>query len=63
MVGQERSLLSLLGTRAFGLEAAAAALTDIVAFGLTKAAANFAAGALSYRYGRRHRRYRRTPRE
>jgi MFS family permease len=53
MVGQERSLLSLLATQVFGLAAVSAALTYIVAFGLTKAATNFAAGALADRYGRK----------
>jgi MFS family permease len=53
MVGQERSLLSLLATQAFGLAAVSAALTYIVAFGLTKAATNFLAGALADRYGRK----------
>jgi MFS family permease len=53
MVGQERSLLSLLATRTFGLAAVSAALTYIVAFGLTKAATNLLAGALADRYGRK----------
>jgi MFS family permease len=53
MVGQERSLLSLLATQVFGLAAVSAALTYVVAFGLTKAATNFLAGALSDRYGRK----------
>ena len=53
MVGQERSLLSLLATQVFGLAAVSAALTYIVAFGLTKAAMNFLAGALADRYGRK----------
>jgi MFS family permease len=53
MVGQERSLLSLLATQVFGLAAVSAALTYIVAFGLTKAATNFLAGALADRYGRK----------
>jgi MFS family permease len=52
MVGQERSLLSLLATQVFGLAAVSAALTYIVAFGLTKAATNFLAGTLADRYGR-----------
>jgi MFS family permease len=52
MVGQERSLLSLLATEVFGLAAVSAALTYIVAFGLTKAATNFLAGTLADRYGR-----------
>jgi MFS family permease len=53
MVGQERSLLSLLATEVFGLAAVSAALTYIVAFGLTKAATNFVAGTLCDRYGRK----------
>jgi MFS family permease len=53
MVGQERSLLSLLATRTFGLAAVSAALTYIVAFGLTKAATNFLAGTLADRHGRK----------
>jgi MFS family permease len=53
MVGQERSLLSLLAAQVFGLAAVSAALTYIVAFGLTKAATNFAAGTLADRYGRK----------
>ena len=53
MVGQERSLLSLLATETFGLAAVSAALTFIVAFGLTKAATNFLAGTLADRYGRK----------
>jgi MFS family permease len=53
MVGQERSLLSLLATETFGLAAVSAALTYIVAFGLTKAATNFLAGALADRFGRK----------
>ena len=53
MVGQERSLLSLLATQAFGLAAVSAALTYIVAFGVTKAATNFLAGTLADRYGRK----------
>jgi MFS family permease len=53
MLGQERSLLSLLGTQVFGLAAVTAALTYIVAFGLTKAATNFLAGTLADRYGRK----------
>jgi MFS family permease len=53
MVGQERSLLSLLATGVFGLAAVSAALTYIIAFGLTKAATNFLAGALADRHGRK----------
>lgn len=53
MVGQERTVLPLIAGEVFGLEGMTAALTFIVAFGLTKAATNFAAGALSDRYGRK----------
>ena len=53
MVGQERTVLPLLATEVFGLQGLTSALTFIVAFGLTKAVTNFAAGALSDRYGRR----------
>jgi MFS family permease len=53
MVGQERSLLSLLATKVFGLATVSAALAYIVAFGLTKAATNFLAGTLADRYGRK----------
>jgi MFS family permease len=53
MIGQERTVLPLLGTRVFHLHAFSAALTFIVAFGVVKAATNFAAGTLSDRYGRK----------
>jgi MFS family permease len=53
MVGQERSLLTLLATQVFGLAAVSAALTYIVAFGLSKAATNLLAGTLADRYGRK----------
>jgi len=53
MIGQERTVLPLLAQRGFGLSAVAAALTFVVAFGLTKPIANFAAGAMSDRLGRR----------
>jgi len=53
MVGQERTVLSLLAAETFHLEAVSAALTYIVAFGIVKALTNFFAGALSDRYGRK----------
>src|SRR3979411_1132121 len=53
MVGQERTVVPLLGTRVFHLHAITAALTFIVAFGITKAATNFFAGTLSDRLGRK----------
>jgi MFS family permease len=53
MVGQERTVLPLMATRIFGLTGIAAALTFLVAFGITKALTNLAAGLLADRYGRR----------
>jgi MFS family permease len=53
MVGQERSILSLLAGEAFGLTSTSAVLTFLVAFGVTKAFANLAAGGLADRFGRK----------
>src|SRR6266849_1542435 len=53
MLGQERTVLPLLATHVFGLNAVTAALTFIVAFGVTKAISNFGAGTLSDRFGRK----------
>ena len=53
MLGQERTVLPLLAKEEFGLSGFTVTLTFIVAFGLVKAATNFAAGALSDRYGRK----------
>lgn len=53
MVGGERSVLPLLAGREFGLASASAVLTFLVAFGITKALANLAAGALADRFGRK----------
>jgi MFS family permease len=53
MLGQERTVLPLLAEDTFGLADVTVALTFIVAFGVVKAATNFAAGALSDRYGRK----------
>ena len=53
MIGQERTVLSLLADQVFALSAFTASLTFIVAFGVTKAVTNLAAGALSDRYGRK----------
>jgi MFS family permease len=53
MIGQERTVLPLLADQVFALSAFTASLTFIVAFGITKAATNLAAGALSDRYGRK----------
>jgi MFS family permease len=53
MIGQERTVLPLLAGQVFALSAFTASLTFIVAFGITKAATNLAAGAMSDRYGRK----------
>jgi MFS family permease len=53
MLGQERTVLPLLATNIFGLRAVTAALTFIVAFGVTKALTNLLAGTLSDRFGRK----------
>ena len=53
MYGQERTLLPLLAREEFALRSATGALTFIVAFGLTKPAANFVAGILADRFGRK----------
>src|ERR1700752_641858 len=53
MVGQERTVLPLLGAEAFGLTGFVSALTFIVAFSITKALTNVAAGAMADRFGRK----------
>ncbi|MCE5289912.1 MAG: MFS transporter [Nocardiaceae bacterium] len=53
MLGQERTVLPLLAEQEFHLTAYTAALSYILAFGVTKAAANYAAGTLADRYGRK----------
>ncbi|MGI9644648.1 MAG: MFS transporter, partial [Ilumatobacteraceae bacterium] len=53
MIGQERTVLPLLGTEVFGLTAFTAAMTFIAAFGVVKAVTNFFAGTLSDRFGRK----------
>jgi MFS family permease len=53
MIGQERTILPLLADQVFGIAAFTASLTFIVAFGITKALTNLAAGTLSDRYGRK----------
>jgi MFS family permease len=52
-LGQERTVLPLLATEAFHLDAYTGALTYILAFGLSKAAMNYFAGTLSDTYGRK----------
>ncbi len=53
VLGQERTILPLIATQVFALQAATAALTFIVAFGVVKAITNLAAGALADRVGRK----------
>lgn len=53
MVGAERSVLSILAADEFGVRSAAAALSFLIAFGLTKAFANLVAGEMADRIGRR----------
>jgi MFS family permease len=53
MLGQERTVVPLLGEQVFHLTGYTAALTFIVAFGLTKAATNVVAGSLADRHGRK----------
>jgi len=53
MIGQERTVLPLIGTRVFGLSDLTATLTYIVAFGVVKAATNLVAGTLADRTGRK----------
>jgi MFS family permease len=54
MVGLERSILPAIAQVEFGIAARAAILSFIVAFGVTKAAANYLAGRLADRFGRKH---------
>ena len=53
MVGQERTVVPLLGERTFHLTGSSAALSFIAAFGAAKAVTNLFAGTLSDRIGRK----------
>lgn len=53
MVGLERTVVPLLAEAEFGLASKSIALSFLVAFGVVKAAANLAAGALADRVGRK----------
>jgi MFS family permease len=53
MLGQERTVLPLLGKQEFGITAYTAGLNFILAFGLAKAATNYFAGTWSDRFGRK----------
>jgi len=54
MIGLERSILPAIAQEEFGLATSSAILSFIVAFGVTKAAANYLAGRLAERFGRKH---------
>lgn len=53
MVGQQQTTLPLLAEKTFGLTGYAFIFSYIAAFGITKAAANYVAGTLSDRIGRK----------
>jgi MFS family permease len=53
MLGQERTVLPLLAEQTFQVQAYTAALTYIVAFGISKATTNYLAGTWSDRFGRK----------
>ena len=53
MLGQERTVLPLLGQEEFGITAYTAGLTFILAFGVAKAVTNYFAGTWSDRFGRK----------
>ena len=53
MVGQEQTVLPLLAEREFALTGYTLVFTYVLAFGLTKAAANYFAGTWSDRFGRK----------
>ncbi|PZG87183.1 MFS transporter [Streptomyces sp. NTH33] len=53
LVGLERTTVPLIGSRVFGLTSDLAVFSFIIAFGLTKALTNLAAGALTARFRRK----------
>ncbi len=53
MVGIERTVLPVLAELEFGIASHAAALSFIMAFGISKALANYFTGRLAGRYGRK----------
>lgn len=54
LVGQERTLVPLLGVETFGLTSASAVLAFVMAFGAAKAIANLLTGHFADRIGRRN---------
>jgi MFS family permease len=53
MLGQERTVLPLLGRQTFGITAYTAGLSFILAFGISKAGTNYFAGTWMDRFGRK----------
>ena len=53
MLGQERTVLPLLGEQVFGIRAYTAGLSFILVFGVAKAVTNYFAGTWSDRFGRK----------
>jgi MFS family permease len=53
MLGQERTVVPLLGERVFGVRGYTAGLTFILVFGVAKATTNYFAGTWSDRFGRK----------
>ncbi|MFZ1328009.1 MAG: MFS transporter, partial [Chitinophagaceae bacterium] len=53
MIGLERAVLPGLGKNVFGLDANAAILSFIIAFGITKAISNYSVAKLSKRFNRK----------
>jgi len=54
MVGLERTVVPLVGTKEFGLLLNTVAFSFIISFGIVKACANLVSGTLADRYGRKH---------
>ena len=54
LVGLERTTVPLIGSETFGLTNDLAVFSFIIAFGVTKALTNLAAGALTARFRRKH---------
>ncbi|KES06033.1 MFS transporter [Streptomyces toyocaensis] len=54
LVGLERTTVPLIGSETFGLTSDLAVFSFIIAFGVTKALTNLAAGALTARFRRKH---------
>ena len=53
MLGMERSVFASFAQQSFGMTAGTAMLSFIAAFGLSKAVANYYAGKLANRFGRK----------